>query len=192
MGCERVLIGRKLTQCLPSPEDVKMALEEYKLSLEIEGLGVQTWSWAPVKNQYISFPSLPFKNRELGTFFSLANCTVPSALLFTEKILIFEGSLIFFDATDSVELLIIDILSHLKLLFPWIWSYGRIKESPVKSPVSLFLLWFPCNEKLRIYITHFLMFLWLTFFSLLHTSTSYEIYLYYTFTSYSFFSAQVK
>ena len=72
MGCERVLTGRKLTQCLPSPEDVKMALEEYKLSLEIEGLGVQTWSWASVKNQYISFPSLPFKNRELGTFFSLA------------------------------------------------------------------------------------------------------------------------
>lgn len=36
MGCERVLIGRKLTQCLPSPEDVKMALEEYKLSLRLK------------------------------------------------------------------------------------------------------------------------------------------------------------
>lgn len=72
MGCEQVLIGRKLMQCLPSPEDVKMVLEVYKLSLEIEGLDVQTWSWAPVKNQYISFPSLPFKNRELGTFLSLA------------------------------------------------------------------------------------------------------------------------
>ncbi|XP_037593316.1 zona pellucida sperm-binding protein 3 receptor-like [Cebus imitator] len=37
-GCEQVLTGRKLMQCLPSPEDVKMALEVYKLSLEIEQL----------------------------------------------------------------------------------------------------------------------------------------------------------
>nr|XP_012616304.1 apolipoprotein R-like [Microcebus murinus] len=37
-GCEKVLTGRKLTQCLPSPEDVKMALEVYKLSLEIRQL----------------------------------------------------------------------------------------------------------------------------------------------------------
>lgn len=29
-------------QCLPSPEDVKMALEVYKLSLEIERLELQT------------------------------------------------------------------------------------------------------------------------------------------------------
>lgn len=72
MGCKQVLTGRKLMQCLPSPEDVKMTLEVYKLSLEIDGLDVQTWSWAPVKNQYLSFPSLPLKNRELGTFFSLA------------------------------------------------------------------------------------------------------------------------
>uniref|UniRef100_A0A8D0LEF0 Sushi domain-containing protein n=2 Tax=Sus scrofa TaxID=9823 RepID=A0A8D0LEF0_PIG len=36
--CEQVLEGRKLMQCLPSPEDVKMALEVYKLSLEIERL----------------------------------------------------------------------------------------------------------------------------------------------------------
>ncbi|XP_014447346.1 apolipoprotein R-like [Tupaia chinensis] len=37
-GCEQVLAGRKLMQCLPNPEDVKMALEVYKLSLEIERL----------------------------------------------------------------------------------------------------------------------------------------------------------
>ncbi|XP_023404145.2 C4b-binding protein alpha chain isoform X1 [Loxodonta africana] len=37
-GCERVLAGRNLMQCLPSPQDVKMALELYKLSLEIEQL----------------------------------------------------------------------------------------------------------------------------------------------------------
>ena len=42
MGCEQVLTGRKLMQGLPSPEDVKMALEVYKLSLEIEGLDEQT------------------------------------------------------------------------------------------------------------------------------------------------------
>ncbi|TKC47606.1 hypothetical protein EI555_012429, partial [Monodon monoceros] len=41
-GCEQVLAGRKLMQCLPSPEDVKMALEVYKLSLEIERLELQT------------------------------------------------------------------------------------------------------------------------------------------------------
>ncbi|KAK1329366.1 hypothetical protein QTO34_011550 [Cnephaeus nilssonii] len=40
-GCEEVLAGRKLMQCLPSAEDVKMALELYKLSLEIELLEVQ-------------------------------------------------------------------------------------------------------------------------------------------------------
>ncbi|KAF6074075.1 complement component 4 binding protein alpha [Phyllostomus discolor] len=37
-GCEQVKAGRKLMQCLPRPEDVKMALEVYKLSLEIERL----------------------------------------------------------------------------------------------------------------------------------------------------------
>ncbi|XP_011745246.1 zona pellucida sperm-binding protein 3 receptor-like isoform X1 [Macaca nemestrina] len=37
-GCEQVLTGRKLMQCLPSPEDVKVALEVYKLSLEIKQL----------------------------------------------------------------------------------------------------------------------------------------------------------
>ncbi|XP_028343926.2 apolipoprotein R-like [Physeter macrocephalus] len=41
-GCEQVLAGRKLMQCLPRPEDVKMALEVYKLSLEIERLEQQT------------------------------------------------------------------------------------------------------------------------------------------------------
>uniref|UniRef100_A0A8D2DTC7 Sushi domain-containing protein n=1 Tax=Sciurus vulgaris TaxID=55149 RepID=A0A8D2DTC7_SCIVU len=36
--CEQVIIGGKLMQCLPNPEEVKMALEVYKLSLEIERL----------------------------------------------------------------------------------------------------------------------------------------------------------
>ncbi|XP_066217968.1 C4b-binding protein alpha chain-like [Saccopteryx leptura] len=40
-GCEQVLAGKKLMQCLPRPEDVKMALELYKLSLEIEVLELQ-------------------------------------------------------------------------------------------------------------------------------------------------------
>ncbi|XP_077631286.1 C4b-binding protein alpha chain-like [Crocuta crocuta] len=39
MGCEQVLVGKKLLQCLPYPEDVKMALEVYKLSVEIQHLG---------------------------------------------------------------------------------------------------------------------------------------------------------
>ncbi|XP_008062636.1 C4b-binding protein alpha chain-like [Carlito syrichta] len=38
VGCEQVLAGRHLMQCLPSSEEVKMALEVYKLSLEIEQL----------------------------------------------------------------------------------------------------------------------------------------------------------
>ncbi|KAM8816352.1 apolipoprotein R-like [Rhynchonycteris naso] len=37
-GCEQVLAGTQLMQCLPNPEDVKMALEVYKLSLEIKRL----------------------------------------------------------------------------------------------------------------------------------------------------------
>ncbi|XP_078213140.1 C4b-binding protein alpha chain isoform X2 [Callithrix jacchus] len=40
-GCEQVLAGKNLMQCLPNPEDVKMALEVYKLSLEIEQLELQ-------------------------------------------------------------------------------------------------------------------------------------------------------
>ncbi|XP_020025823.1 C4b-binding protein alpha chain [Castor canadensis] len=40
-GCEQVLKGRKLTQCLPDPDAVKMALEVYKLSLEIELLELE-------------------------------------------------------------------------------------------------------------------------------------------------------
>ncbi|XP_073904549.1 C4b-binding protein alpha chain-like [Castor canadensis] len=40
-GCEQALIGRKLKQCLPSPEAVKMALELHKLSLETELLELQ-------------------------------------------------------------------------------------------------------------------------------------------------------
>ncbi|EPQ19587.1 C4b-binding protein alpha chain [Myotis brandtii] len=40
-GCEQVIAGRELMQCLPSVEDVKMALELYKLSLEIDILELQ-------------------------------------------------------------------------------------------------------------------------------------------------------
>ncbi|XP_008062635.2 C4b-binding protein alpha chain [Carlito syrichta] len=40
-GCEQVLAGRRLMQCLLNPEDVKMALELYKLSLEIDLLELQ-------------------------------------------------------------------------------------------------------------------------------------------------------
>ncbi|XP_029791240.1 C4b-binding protein alpha chain-like isoform X2 [Suricata suricatta] len=41
-GCENVLAGRKIMQCLPNPQDVKMALEVYKLFLEIKLLEIQT------------------------------------------------------------------------------------------------------------------------------------------------------
>ncbi|XP_017381004.1 C4b-binding protein alpha chain [Cebus imitator] len=40
-GCEQVLAGKNLMQCLPNPGDVKMALELYKLSLEIKQLELQ-------------------------------------------------------------------------------------------------------------------------------------------------------
>lgn len=40
-GCEQVVAGRKLFQCLSRPEEVKMALEVYKLSLEIALLELQ-------------------------------------------------------------------------------------------------------------------------------------------------------
>ncbi|XP_063095846.1 apolipoprotein R-like isoform X1 [Cavia porcellus] len=40
-GCEQVVAGRKLMQCLPSVEEVKLALEVYKLSLENELLELQ-------------------------------------------------------------------------------------------------------------------------------------------------------
>lgn len=40
-GCEQVLTGRKLMQCLSSPAEVQMALELHKLSLEIELLRLQ-------------------------------------------------------------------------------------------------------------------------------------------------------
>lgn len=39
--CERVFAGRKLMRCLSNPNDVKMALEVYKLSREIELLELQ-------------------------------------------------------------------------------------------------------------------------------------------------------
>ncbi|XP_037352067.1 C4b-binding protein alpha chain-like [Talpa occidentalis] len=38
VGCDQIVAGRKLLQCLPSPEDVRTALEVYKLSLEIKRL----------------------------------------------------------------------------------------------------------------------------------------------------------
>uniref|UniRef100_A0A8C0XRM5 Sushi domain-containing protein n=1 Tax=Castor canadensis TaxID=51338 RepID=A0A8C0XRM5_CASCN len=44
-GCEQVLKGRKLTQCLPDPDAVKMALEVYKLSLEIALLELERDKW---------------------------------------------------------------------------------------------------------------------------------------------------
>ncbi|XP_058525107.1 zona pellucida sperm-binding protein 3 receptor [Ochotona princeps] len=40
--CEHVVIGRKLLQCLATPEDVTMALNVYKLFLEIKRLEQQT------------------------------------------------------------------------------------------------------------------------------------------------------
>uniref|UniRef100_A0A8D2DVZ0 Complement component 4 binding protein alpha n=1 Tax=Sciurus vulgaris TaxID=55149 RepID=A0A8D2DVZ0_SCIVU len=40
-GCSPIIKGRKLMQCLQNPADVKMALEVYKLSLEIEILELQ-------------------------------------------------------------------------------------------------------------------------------------------------------
>lgn len=39
--CNQVFIGKNLLRCLPNPADVKMALEVYKLSLEIELLELQ-------------------------------------------------------------------------------------------------------------------------------------------------------
>ncbi|XP_032734041.1 C4b-binding protein alpha chain-like [Lontra canadensis] len=39
--CEHVRKGKKIMQCLPNPADVKMAMELYKLSLEIELLELQ-------------------------------------------------------------------------------------------------------------------------------------------------------
>lgn len=40
-GCDQVYAGRNLLQCLPNPADVKLSLEVYKLSLEIELLELQ-------------------------------------------------------------------------------------------------------------------------------------------------------
>ncbi|XP_077013759.1 C4b-binding protein alpha chain isoform X2 [Tamandua tetradactyla] len=40
-GCEQVVAGKHLMQCLPDPQHVKLALELYKLSLEIESLELQ-------------------------------------------------------------------------------------------------------------------------------------------------------
>ncbi|TKC47620.1 hypothetical protein EI555_012444, partial [Monodon monoceros] len=40
-GCEQVVKGKKLMQCLPNPEEVRLALEVYKLYLEIQTLELQ-------------------------------------------------------------------------------------------------------------------------------------------------------
>ncbi|XP_004470122.3 apolipoprotein R-like [Dasypus novemcinctus] len=40
-GCEQVLAGKHLMQCLPGSQDAKLALEVYKLSLETEILGLE-------------------------------------------------------------------------------------------------------------------------------------------------------
>lgn len=39
--CEHVFTGKKIMQCLPNSNEVKMALEVYKLSLDIELLKLQ-------------------------------------------------------------------------------------------------------------------------------------------------------
>ncbi|XP_032499944.1 C4b-binding protein alpha chain isoform X2 [Phocoena sinus] len=40
-GCEQVVKGKKLMQCLPNPEEVRLALEVYKMYLEIQTLELQ-------------------------------------------------------------------------------------------------------------------------------------------------------
>ncbi|XP_061041417.1 LOW QUALITY PROTEIN: C4b-binding protein alpha chain-like [Eubalaena glacialis] len=40
-GCEQVVKGKKLMQCLPTPEEMRLALEVYKLYLEIQQLELQ-------------------------------------------------------------------------------------------------------------------------------------------------------
>ncbi|KAL1775040.1 C4b-binding protein alpha chain, partial [Sigmodon hispidus] len=47
-NCRQVYEGRKLFQCLSSPEDVKRALEVYKLVLEIEKLEQEKDKWSPL------------------------------------------------------------------------------------------------------------------------------------------------
>ncbi|XP_012590260.1 PREDICTED: C4b-binding protein alpha chain [Condylura cristata] len=44
-GCEQVEASQRLLQCLPNPQEVRMALEVYKLSLEIEQLEWQRNNW---------------------------------------------------------------------------------------------------------------------------------------------------
>ncbi|XP_069897710.1 zona pellucida sperm-binding protein 3 receptor-like isoform X2 [Dipodomys merriami] len=52
-GCEQVLAGSKLLQCLPQSEDVIKALQAYKLLLEIEQLQAQKDKWT---KSYQPFP----------------------------------------------------------------------------------------------------------------------------------------
>ncbi|CAO2636740.1 Zona pellucida sperm-binding protein 3 receptor [Lemmus lemmus] len=63
--CGQVNEGRKLLQCLPNPDDVKKALEVYKLSLEIELLEQEKGKWARIhrklsKHVKIKGPFRPF------------------------------------------------------------------------------------------------------------------------------------
>lgn len=64
-NCREVNEGRKLLQCLSNPEDVKMALEVYKLSLEIERLEEEKEKWTrfhrrPFTRIKIKGPLRPF------------------------------------------------------------------------------------------------------------------------------------
>ncbi|KAM7335867.1 hypothetical protein ACRRTK_004360 [Alexandromys fortis] len=63
--CKHVNEGRKLLQCLPSPDEVQKALEVYKLSLEIERLELEKRKWArvhrkPSKHVKMKGPLSPF------------------------------------------------------------------------------------------------------------------------------------
>ncbi|KAK7812505.1 hypothetical protein U0070_020785 [Myodes glareolus] len=63
--CRQVNEGKKLLQCLPSPDDVKKALEVYKLSLEIERLEQEKGKWIRIhkktsKHVKIKGPFRPF------------------------------------------------------------------------------------------------------------------------------------
>ncbi|XP_057625138.1 zona pellucida sperm-binding protein 3 receptor-like [Chionomys nivalis] len=63
--CEQVNEGRKLLQCLTSPDEVQKALEVYKLSLEIERLELEKGKWTqshrkPSKHVKMKGPLRPF------------------------------------------------------------------------------------------------------------------------------------
>ncbi|KAH0507283.1 Zona pellucida sperm-binding protein 3 receptor [Microtus ochrogaster] len=63
--CKQVNEGRKLLQCLPSPDEVQKALEVYKLSLEIKQLELEKEKWRrvyrkPSKQVKMKGPLRPF------------------------------------------------------------------------------------------------------------------------------------